>query len=250
MTCGFDKDLVSAYHDGELDAGQSALVEAHLEGCPSCAAWLERLRDLSRTAREPALHYDAPAYLEGRIREAVRENVREMRRPHYAYWRWAAVAAGLVLAAGLVWGLIGYRTRAASERAIGEAVVSNHIRSLLATHLFDVPSTDRHTVKPWFDGKLDFSPDVRDLAPQGFRLAGGRLDYLDGRTVAALVFQRRLHVINLFVWPSGAAPARPAPVVSEHGYNVVHWAADGMTYWAVADIPATELEEFGRLYNN
>jgi len=149
-----------------------------------------------------------------------------------------------------VWSLVALRSASSARSAIADAVVSSHIRSLLATHLFDVPSTDRHTVKPWFDGKLDFSPDVKDLAPQGFRLAGGRLDYLDGRPVAALVFQRRLHVINLFVWPSAEGSARPAAAASEHGYNVVHWSAGGMTYWAVADIPVAELEQFGQLYGN
>jgi anti-sigma factor RsiW len=248
MTCEFNEELIGGYHDGELDPVQSAEVAAHLETCPECSALLERLRDLSRTAREPALYYEAPAYLEARVRASLGESVRKSASPAPQIWRWVGIAAALALAAGLIWSVTGLRGRGAGQKQIADAVVSSHIRSLLATHLFDVPSTDRHTVKPWFDGKLDFSPDVKDLASDGFRLAGGRLDYVDGRQVAALVYQRRLHVVNLFVWPSSEAPSGPSTVAPQHGYNVVHWNAGGMAFWAVADIPSAELEQFGQLY--
>jgi anti-sigma factor RsiW len=211
------------------------------------------MRAISRNARDPELYYGAPPYLESRIRAALRERkspVISFRKP--SYWRWAAAVACLILAAGLAWNLIAPRLAKTSQQTIADAVVSNHIRSLLAAHLFDVPSTDRHTVKPWFDGKLDFSPDVKDLADQGFRLTGGRLDYLDGRAVAALVFQRSLHVINLFESPSTEASGKPGVVQPgrQNGYNVVHWVSGGMSYWAVADIPVEELEEFGRIYGD
>ncbi len=257
MTCEIVGGLLSAFHDGELDSVQNAEVTLHLVDCASCSGALERMRAISMAARDPGLYYGAPPYLEARVRAALREAPREKKSPVVAFrkpvfWQWAGVAACVVLAACLAWNLIGMRTAGFSQRAIADAVVSNHIRSLLATHLFDVPSEDRHTVKPWFDGKLDFSPEVKDLAGQGFRLTGGRLDYLDGRAVAALVFQRRLHVVNLFVWPSSEATAKPSVVQpdGQHGYNVVHWVAGGMTYWAVADIPIVEVrEEFGHLYS-
>jgi len=248
MSCDFNSELIGAYHDGELDPAQKAAVEEHLKVCASCAALLEQMRSLSRRARDPGLYYEAPAYLEARIRGALRAELpKEL--PHRAqasgsFWKWAALAACLALAAGLLWNTRGN----SAQKTIADAVVASHIRSLLATHLFDVPSEDRHTVKPWFDGKIDFSPDVKDLASSGFRLVGGRLDYLQSRPVAALVFQRRLHVINLFVWPSDEGAVKPGVIGSQQGYNVVHWNTAGMTYWAVADIPAAELQQFGELY--
>ena len=244
MNCDFDSELIGAYHDGELDPAQRAEVEGHLQGCASCAASLEGMRSLSTRARAAGVYHEPPAYLEARVRGALRKEVPVRAQASGSFWKWAALAACLALAAGLLWNTRGN----SAQKTIADAVVASHIRSLLATHLFDVPSEDRHTVKPWFDGKIDFSPDVKDLASSGFRLVGGRLDYLQNRPVAALVFQRRLHVINLFVWPSGEGAAKPAVIGSQQGYNVVHWNTTGMTYWAVADIPAAELEQFGELY--
>jgi anti-sigma factor RsiW len=131
--------------------------------------------------------------------------------------------------------------------SIAEDVISSHVRSLLATHLFDVPSTDQHTVKPWFDGKLKFSPPVHDFAEHGFRLTGGRLDYLNGREVAALVYQRRLHIINLFIWPSESSRNIVATSFSKDGYNVLHWAHEGFEFWAVSDVNAEDMRAFADL---
>ena len=249
MSCDFDQELISAYSDGELDPARTTQVEAHLKGCGECEALLERLRNLSRTAREPALYYEAPAHLDARVRAALRQDIGVAIAPAVPFRKWLYIAAGVLLTAGLIWTVTGLRRAAAEERLIADAAVSDHIRSLLATHLLDVPSTDQHTVKPWFNGRLDFSPDVKDLSGDGFRLTGGRLDYLDGHQVAALVFQRRLHVINLFVWPRAVAPSAPATVSQQHGYNVVTWNKDGMAYWAVADIPAGELRQFAEIYS-
>ena len=131
--------------------------------------------------------------------------------------------------------------------SIAQDVISSHVRSLLATHLFDVPSTDQHTVKPWFDGKLKFSPPVHDFAEHGFRLTGGRLDYLNGREVAALVYQRRLHIINLFIWPSESSRNTAATSFSKDGYNVLHWAHEGFEFWAVSDVNAEDMRAFADL---
>jgi len=201
MNCTSAKGLLEAYLDNELDAAQQAEIAAHLESCASCAASLDRLKQLSAAIRNPEFEYQPPAYFEARVRGALRESARPERR-NYAFWRWAALAACLILAAVLAWRLVQLRSRDSNRQVIAREVVSSHVRSLLGNHLLDVPSTDRHTVKPWFDGKLDFSPDVKDLSSRGFPLTGGRLDYVDNRPVAALVFQRRLHMINLFVWPS------------------------------------------------
>jgi anti-sigma factor RsiW len=248
MSCDFDKELISAYSDGELDLPRIAQVETHLKGCVECEALLERLRSLSRAAREPSLYYEAPMHLDARVRASLRESAGVAIPRAIPFRKWLYLAAGVLLAAGLIWTVAEFRQAASEERLIADAAVSDHIRSLLASHLLDVPSTDQHTVKPWFNGRLDFSPDVKDLSSEGFRLTGGRLDYLDGHQVAALVFQRRLHVINLFVWPRAATPSAPAAVAQQHGYNVVNWNTGGMAYWAVSDIPASELLQFAELY--
>ncbi|HWD21423.1 MAG TPA: hypothetical protein VHB20_19310 [Verrucomicrobiae bacterium] len=139
-------------------------------------------------------------------------------------------------------------TRPSAQQQLARELVSGHVRSLQAGHELDVASTDQHTVKPWFEGKLDFAPPVKDLAAQGYPLMGGRLDYLTDRPVAALVFQRHKHVINLFVWPGDARDSAPAAGPAFHGYNLAHWAAGGMTFWAVSDLNEKELMDFARAY--
>jgi anti-sigma factor RsiW len=249
MSCAAAKGLLEALVDGELDAGRKAEVAAHLESCSSCASELDGLRRLSTAVREPELRYQPPAWLESRVRTALQNSVATPKRnAYFPFWSWAALATCFVLAAALAWSVVSLQSRRPEREIIAREVVSSHLRSLLGNHLFDVPSTDQHTVKPWFDGKLDFSPDVKDLSSEGFRLAGGRLDYVDGRPVAALVFQRRLHTVNLFVWPSSGPESNPEPAPAQKGYNLVHWNAGGMTHWAVADIPVDELEQFGQLY--
>jgi anti-sigma factor RsiW len=151
----------------------------------------------------------------------------------------------LTLFGVLLWTMVFPRSR--NENLLAQEVVSSHIRSMMLNHLVDVPSSDQHTVKPWFNGKLDFAPDVKDFADQGFPLVGGRLDYIDNRTVAALIYQRRKHAINLFIWPAPEVNNQPAQQLSVNGYNIIHWTRSGTRYWAVSDVNSADLSEFAKL---
>jgi anti-sigma factor RsiW len=155
------------------------------------------------------------------------------------------IAASMALLAVIIVRLGPWPFKHSQEDLLAQEVLSSHVRSLMASHLTDVPSTDQHTVKPWFDGKLDFAPPVQDLSGQGFPLVGGRLDYLEDRPVAALVYQRRKHFINLFIWP--AAQDSEQRTIVRQGYNILHWTRGGMTYWAVSDVNASELNEFAQI---
>jgi anti-sigma factor RsiW len=176
----------------------------------------------------------------------VRRADRRADRPAAAFWRWIAIAAAVLLAASAAWNIALLRSRTSSADLIAQDVLSSHVRSLMGTHLLDVPSSDQHTVKPWFGGKLDFSPDVRDFAAQGFPLIGGRIDYVGGRPAAVLVYQRRKHIINVFTWPSTATDGRPE--LDRNGYHVVHWNISGMSWWAVSDLNLDELRQFENLF--
>ena len=226
--------LGGAYLDGELDAARAAELESHLTGCPTCQAHLTALGDLSTAIRSAPYHRAPERLVAWALPSRARRRPTLGRRP----WPWAAAAA-VVLAVGLAGWL---HARPGAEAALTETVISSHVRSLMAGHLLDVVSSDRHTVKPWFAGRVDFAPTVVDLATDGFPLAGGRLDYLDGHAVAALVYQRREHTINVFVWPS---PGETAVTASDvRGFHVAHWSARGMTYWVVSDLARSELDDF------
>jgi anti-sigma factor RsiW len=242
-------DQLTAYFDGELDAARGRAFEDHLAACPDCAHELAALRELRAALQGGSFHHQPPVSLEGRVREALRQ----ARPSPAADRRWMArltVAASLAAAVllGVTIGL-AWRTLSGDDRLAAE-VTAGHARSLLAEHLFDVASTDRHTVKPWFQGRTDFSPPVLDLKDQAFPLAGGRLDFLDGRTAAALVYRRQQHVINLFIWPAAEGRDSDVRALSRRGYNLAHWTAAGLNFWAVSDLNADELQEFARLVRN
>jgi len=247
MNCAECKGLLDAYCDGELDLVRHIEVEAHLGTCPSCAQGLSAVRARGASVRGLLPRFSAPPELRGRIRESLRSESRkggEGRAPVsprlvWRAWNLGGIAASL--AAALLWGYLWGSSRARSEAVLKEAI-TEHVRSLQDGHLVDVASTDRRTVKPWFAGKLDFSPPVADLADAGFPLAGGRLDAIDGRTAAALVFHKSLHSINVFIWPDrGTAMARGG---SEGGFSARAWTHGGLNFLAVSDIPAGDLERF------
>jgi anti-sigma factor RsiW len=173
-----------------------------------------------------------------------------MRRPKHSLIKRSAVAAGILLMVGsfATLGMILTRTTSSTEDRLADWVVACHVRSLQVDHLNDVVSSDRHTVKPWFRGKLDFSPQVPDLSEQGYTLSGGRLDYVFDRSVAALVYHRRLHAINLLIWPHASNDEKAVRVLARQGFHIRHWQRSGMNYWAISDLNDEELENFVRLY--
>jgi anti-sigma factor RsiW len=172
-----------------------------------------------------------------------------MRERETQWWRWGGMAASFAIAGLLTWNGMLLTARNGGEDRLASEVSTAHIRSLMGeTHLNDVLSTDRHTVKPWFQGKLDFAPNVADLAESGYVLMGGRLDYLNGRPVAAVTFRHRLHVINLFQWPSATPGDRTPEVLSRQGYSIVHWKRGSLEYWAITDGAAADVLEFAKLY--
>jgi anti-sigma factor RsiW len=209
-----------------METNDSSLT-GHVLSCPSCFVGTR------------ACYYEAPSNLEHKIRLRLR---RETAAPDYS--RWLAIAASVLLIASVTGNVALLRTRVAPRQSIASEVLSAHLRSLTGTHLLDVPSSDQHTVKPWFNGKLDFSPPVKFL--DGFPLLGGRIEYFDGRPAAALIYARNKHVINLFIWPADRPQAGAA--VAQNGFNMLNWSANGMAFWAVSDLGEAELREFVAVY--
>jgi anti-sigma factor RsiW len=250
MECRAVLKRLSPFLDDELDPVVSGEISRHLKLCPSCAAALDRQRKLGESLRRDLEYHRAPDLLRARVMRDVRaalgrEGVRA--RPAAQPWRWLSAAAALVVVAGGAWFITTLPGTRADELTAREAV-SGHIRSLMASHLTDVASTDQHTVKPWFAGKLDFSPPVTDFSWAGFPLVGGRLDYLQGRSVAALVYLHKKHTINVFVWPEASAHEGVTPARTHQGFHVIHGGHAGMAYWVVSDLNAEELAGFARIF--
>ena len=239
-----DKELLlHALVDGELDAGNVLAVEAHVAGCAGCAAELDAIRGVkARLAAQPLGYAAPPAFLE-RLEAAFAEAEAPppRRRRGLGPETWVMSGAVGALAASLA--LFAFIPQGGGLEG---QLIDAQARSLEAQHLVDIPTSDRHVVKPWFNGKIDFAPPVVDRAVQGYPLVGGRLDRVDGRRVAALVFHRGPHTINLFIWP-GDGPAAPA-LEQTQGYNLVHWGAGGLTFWAVSDADPAALTGFQQAY--
>jgi anti-sigma factor RsiW len=279
MDCKKALALLDAYLDGELDLSASLELEAHLAECAACRARREALAGLRGRLRAGLTRHAAPQDLRARLAQlaarpapAAAPGPAPLSTPgptplftpgptplstpgptpapaNTNLWQrrqFMALAASVLLAVVASGGTTYLVMRPAPEDPLAEEVVGSHIRSLMADHLIDVASSDQHTVKPWFDGRLDLAPAVVDLKAQGFTLLGGRLDYIDRQPVAAVVYQRGKHLINLFAWPSGGTPA-PLRAMTIRGYNVLSWTAGDLAYWAFSDVNPKDLATLQRL---
>jgi mycothiol system anti-sigma-R factor len=246
MACEQPKTYLHAYLDGELDAPGMAAFEQHLETCPDCAADLDAEEALRRSLQQAELYERAPESLRRKVRVATAAPPART-SAHPGAWRWLAVAAALIIA--ILWGsrLFSPAIKSSQQAAWTTTLLDAHLRSLQPGHLIDVESTDQHTVKPWFDGKLDIAPPVRDFAADGFPLLGGRLDVIEGRTAAALVYGRRKHIVNVFVWKSQDTVPN-ADSGERQGYHWVSWKKDGFTFCAVSDTSLTDLQQLKTLF--
>jgi anti-sigma factor RsiW len=245
MNCRDALDLVHGYIDGELDLVKSLEIEQHLEACPACKVQYDEVRELGSGIRAHALYHAAPPALRARVAAALPQKIGAGGRTPARAWGRMAAALALIVVLGLGLGLALLQPGA--DDRLAREVLAGHLRSLMADHLMDIASSDQHAVKPWIAGKLDFSPPVKDLAAQGYPLAGGRLDYLGGRSVMALVYRRHGHTINLFVWPRATEIGSGLRAESIQGYNLVRFSRADMAYWAVSDLNPEELMAFAAL---
>ena len=250
MNCQEMTELLHGYLDKELDLVRSLETERHLKECPACLERYQEQQALRKVISARSLYFEAPPGLRRRVRRAVRQAGQAEAPPARRIWDlsllWLRMLAPAAVAALALLLALPWWIRPSADSRLAQEVVSAHVRSLLVDHLTDVASTDQHTVKPWFSGKVSFAPPVTDLAAQGFPLVGGRLDVLEDQPVAAAVYQRRKHLINLFIWPATRSASTREISLARRGYNLVHWTEGGMEYWAVSDVNRADLQEFAR----
>jgi len=242
MRCDDCRELLSARVDDELPPSEKREVDEHLASCSDCASEHRILSDVHHVLGEADLKYQAPDLLKARIRGAISQApaVRHNKKSGNQWWRFAA--ASLVVAAASS-ALTFATTRSPARTPIANDIVASHVRSLQPGHLTDIVSTNQHNVKPWFNGRVDLSPPVPDLASNGFVLVGGRVDYVGGRTVPVVIYSRRQHLINVYSWPDPGAAAESPRTVTRNGYHLVAWSAGGLQHWAVSDLNEKELNE-------
>jgi anti-sigma factor RsiW len=246
--------MLHGFVDGELDAAHALQIEQHIAVCPHCAKQMEGLQALKRVVAQKGVRWRVPDHVRAQVLAAISREAATQARSSAAerggerfnilgfIKQWMFVPSLAALAASLFLVIAPVSDRS----SIADQVLASHVRSLLVDHLTDVATSDRHTVKPWFNGKIDFSPPVVDLAQEGFPLVGGRVDYIGGRVVAALVYRRQAHLINVFVWPA-ASGARM--VSSRDGYNMKNWSEGGLTFWAVSDASADDVNRLQELFS-
>jgi anti-sigma factor RsiW len=249
MICDRAGSIVHGYFDNELDAVGAAEFERHLEQCSECIYALEDMESLRSSMSLARLYERAPAPLRNKILASLGTELPVAAFPSRTVWRWLAVAAAILLTTYASWRVTSVGRSGSYETVLAAEIVDAHLRSLQPGHLTDVISTDQHTVKPWFDGRLDFSPPVQDFADQGFPLQGGRIDVVHGQAVAALVYVRRKHFVNVFIWPADEKDRAPSSG-SQQGYQWLEWRKGGMEFCAVSDAPPSALEQLQILFTS
>lgn len=244
MDCNAIRGLLPAYTDRELGLRDTLDIETHLQTCPACHEEYMKQSGLRTAVKRHATYFAAPDRLEHRIKAALAKPPRPTLLGHWAWGNRFNLGAALVSVVALAWSIGLYLTLPSAGDRLAEEIITSHARSLISNHTVDVASSDQHTVKPWYNGKLDFSPPVTDFTTEGFPLVGGRLDYLNHRLVAALVYRHSQHMINLFVMPSINDKNISPESFSKQGYYLLHWNQAGMDFWAVSDVDPNQLRKF------
>ena len=246
MNCQETRHVLDSYFDGELGVAYRLDIDGHLRRCTGCAETLKNYQEVRRGIQASGMYYEAPAELKSSIRippqDTGNAKVSWSRLNSSGKNQWLAIAAGIAAVAVATAIALTALSGSFATEVIATEVLDAHLRSMIRDHLVDVSSSDQDAVKPWFAGKLDFVPPVRDLTDKGFSLTGGRLEYLDRRPVAALVFRHGQHTINLFVWPA-LRPDTSIHTSTIQGYSLVHCSWLGVTYWAISDLNPSELRE-------
>jgi anti-sigma factor RsiW len=250
MEC--NQNLITAQLDGELDPSAVAVLAEHLQSCSACQQYLRSAQALRATLADPALRHTAPSHLRFRIQtdlDALKTQARKLETAAESTRRarpnWLSLGLAGSGSLALAFSLMLYLSVPSGTAIVNQQIVASHYRSLLANHMADVASSDHHTVKPWFTGKLDYAPVVQDFAGQGFPLIGGRLDYIDQRTVAALAYRHGNHLINVFMWPDQSNRGKSMSTIQ--GYHLLRWSSQGMAFSAVSDMSEDELQHLREL---
>jgi len=250
MQCDSCQAALEARLDGELSVDEAREIDRHLAICPACARQFAILDETRRLVSENAMRYNAPDVLKARIRGAVARaaspTVTASTRKTLRWWR--EIAAGVAIAIVSSGITLVTANRSAGRYSAEDELLASHVRSLMPGHLTDVLSTEQHTVKPWFNGRVDVSPAVPNLDTAGFPLIGGRADYVRGRVVPVVVYGRRQHMINVYAWPSSSPGGSPPNDLSRNGYHFVTWRSGGIEYWAVSDLNVAELHTFVAMF--
>ena len=248
MDCTQARNYMHGHLDGELDPVTAAATEEHMHSCAACKHAYAQLLSLQTAVKKHSSYYQAPDALAQRIRAEVdAASGTKMAASNSSRWQSLQIGAAVAATAVITWTAAIQWQVATKDDNLVEEVIASHARSAVTGHLADVASSDQHTVKPWLSSKLDFSPPVTDLTTAGFPLVGGRLDYLDHRPVAALVYRHRQHLINVYIWPdSKSDTTTPGPATSKQGYNLLHWHDRGMTFWAISDLNPADIGTFAQ----
>jgi len=251
MACDRTDTILHAYFDNELDPLGAADFALHLARCPECTEALASLRSLRSSLSYRQLYEKTPSSFRRKVLAAVHaagtSSIERAVPPAQFAWRELAVAAAFLLLAYIGWHVASVFRSSSQQQVLAAEVVDAHLRSLQPGHLTDVLSTDQHTVKPWFAGKVDFAPPVHDFAEEGFPLEGGRLDVVHGRSTAVLVYGRHKHLVNIFIWPTDQGDAGPQ-FGSLQGYQWISWRQNGMEFYAVSDVSAADLALVQKLF--